>query len=198
MKKSLLLLFVFIVVAVMIWGFTRHETALAPVKEEQSGEERYTNNAHKFSVVLPEEYTVEENYVHEVSPTQRVAGVRFIVPSSIATGTNLSTDSAITIESVPQPSVCTAELFTDYPDQKPDIVTENGKTYSVIKTADAGAGNRYEESIYAIEGTDPCIAVRYFIHSTAVENYPAGTVKEFDKQKLLNEFEKIRQSLILK
>ena len=40
-------------------------------------------------------------------------------------------------------------------------------------------------------------AVRYFIHSSNIGNYPEGAVREFDRQALLNQFDQIRRSLIL-
>jgi len=46
---------------------------------------------------------------------------------------------------------------------------------------EGAAGNRYEEQVWALKDSSPCFAVRYFIHSTVVENYPEGTVIEFDK-----------------
>ena len=94
-------------------------------------------------------------------------------------------------------SYCTAELFTDYAAQKPDIITENNTTYSKIIGNDAGAGNRYEETIYAISKTNPCVAIRYFIHYSAIQNYTEGIVKEFDKESLTKELDGIRKSLTL-
>jgi hypothetical protein len=76
-------------------------------------------------------------------------------------------------------------------------VVDNGVTYSVAKGSDAGAGNQYSETVYALPGTSPCTAVRYFVHSTQLGNYPPGTVKAFDQIALLNEFDGIRRSLLI-
>ena len=63
-------------------------------------------------------------------------------------------------------------------------MTENGTEYSVASLSDAGAGNLYEEKVYALVGTSPCLAVRTFIHSTNIANYDPGTVTAFDEAAL--------------
>ena len=77
-------------------------------------------------------------------------------------------------------------------------MNDGGVTYSVASTTDAGAGNRYEEQVYALAGANPCIAVRYFIHTTELGNYPAGTRVAYDRAALLAQFDAIRHSLTLK
>jgi hypothetical protein len=49
--------------------------------------------------------------------------------------------------------------------------------------------------VYAIPGTKPCTAVRYFIHYSVFENYPPGTVKAFDHAALVATFDAIRRTL---
>ena len=66
-----------------------------------------------------------------------------------------------------------------------------------MKSTGAAAGNRYEETVYTLPGTNPCIAVRYFIHYGVFQNYPAGTVREFDQQALLASFDAIRHTLVI-
>jgi hypothetical protein len=74
---------------------------------------------------------------------------------------------------------------------------DQGVTYSVSSSMGAGAGNRYEETVYALVGTRPCFAVRYFVHYGAIENYPSGTIQQFNKQALLKEFDSIRRTLVI-
>ncbi len=64
-------------------------------------------------------------------------------------------------------------------------------------STDAAAGNRYENSRYVLLERNPCIAVNYFIHYGVIENYPAGTVREFDKEALIREFDAIRKTLVV-
>ncbi len=128
---------------------------------------------------------------------KEISGVKFTIPVSITEGTNLSsTDTGISIEEISNPAICTPERFMSDP-QNVRQVSENGVDYVVADESGAGAGNFYEERVYAIPGTMPCVAIRYFIHSTNVGNYEPGTVAEFDRAALLKEFDKIRHSLKL-
>lgn len=161
----------------------------------------YSNSANGFSLRLPSDYTVDESYRYqEFGQGKDISGVKFTIPTSVAAGTNLSPDTYLSVEEIPQinPPVggCTATLFIDH-GTPVRMVREGDTVYSVASSTGAGAGNRYEEIIYALPSTNPCIAVRYFIHYGVIENYPIGVVREFDKQTLLAHFDSIRRTLIV-
>ena len=157
----------------------------------------YANSTHGFSLRLPAGYTPDASYrFQEFGPGKDIAGVKFTIPSSMATGTNLGRDTYVSVEEIPNVRDCSASLFLEK--VKPHTETDYGTTYSVASAAGAGAGNRYGETVYAIPGTSPCIAVRYFIHHMVLENYPAGTVKPFDKQAILDQFDAIRSTLTIR
>jgi len=157
----------------------------------------YANSTYGFSIRLPSGYTPDAAYrFQEFGPGKDIPGVKFTIPLSIATGTNLSRDTYVSVEEIPNVRDCSASLFLEK--VKSHTETDNGTTYSVASAGGAGAGNRYGETVYALPGTNPCIAVRYFIHSTVFENYPAGTVKLFDKQAILDQFDAIRRTLTIR
>src|SRR6202012_772585 len=98
-------------------------------------------------------------------------------------------------ESLAGTASCTADKFLDDADQAgmhPE--TDGGITWSVEHGTDAGAGNFYDETVYAVQGPQSCLAIRYFIHSTNIANYPPGSVTEFDSSKLTATFDKRRAS----
>lgn len=150
-----------------------------------------------YSIIYPSNYTADPSYANTtVSPTKPIAGVKFTIPLAVATGTNLSADSYVSVEQLPRAKNCTADIYLA---ANVTAASEmiNGVSYSFAASTEGAAGNRYEELVYARAGSDPCTAVRYVIHSTVLENYPAGTVREFDRAALIAEFDKIRDSLSL-
>ncbi len=159
----------------------------------------YVNGSSTFSLRVPVDgssYTVDEAHAYQANPAKILKGTKFTIPATMATGTNLSSDTYISVESKPDSLTCSADLFLDGT-LVPQTVIENGMTYSVASSSNAGAGNRYEEVIYALSGTSPCIALRYFIHYSVLENYEPGTVREFDRAALIKQFDNIRSTLVL-
>lgn len=159
----------------------------------------YSNGSVGFSVRLPEGYTTDESYRYQLlGPGKDISGVKFTVPASLVSKTNLSGDTYVSIETLPRPDAgCSAPLFLENEGSLLTwrIVNDNGVRYSMASTTGAGAGNLYEDVVYALPDTNPCIAVRYFIHSGNIANYPAGAVKEFDRAALLATFDAIRKTL---
>ena len=176
--------------------------SLRPLSQEQTPQgpvvvatSTYTTTS--YSAVYPNDFAVDPNYSNtSVNPQKPIAGVRFIIPLTMATGTNLSADSYLSIEQLPRAKNCTGDIYLAA-NVKATSEMVNGVSYSVAQSMEAAAGNRYEEIIYARTGSDPCTAVRYAIHTTEIGNYPEGTVREFDRATLLTAFDAIRDSLML-
>jgi len=167
----------------------------------------YSNSTIGFSLRLPslagsisknhlEGYIADEKYRYqELGLGKDISGVKFTIPSTMATGTNLSSDTYLSVEEISDTPVCSAVLFLEQ-GVTAYMTSEGEREYSVASSTGAAAGNRYEETVYAFPNTSPCLAVRYFVHSGAFENYPAGMVREFDRAALLAEFNMIRRTLI--
>lgn len=154
----------------------------------------YTSTTLGYALTYPAAY-IQSGHTYAFSDTKNIeGGFKVSVPPAMATGTNLSADSYVAVEQLPNARACTGDIFV-----RANVVAseqeEGGVTYSVASSSEGAAGNRYEEWVFALEGSAPCTAVRYFIHSTVLENYPAGTVTEFNREALLSEFDSIRRSL---
>lgn len=158
----------------------------------------YHNGSEGFTVRYPANYLVNGDYAYQaLGPGRDIHGVKFTIPASMATGTNLSSyDTGVSVEEIPAATSCTPDLFLDNV-RSTSTVSENGVDYLVGQGGGAGAGNLYEETVYAIPGTNPCVAVRYLIHSMQIGNYPEGTVTAFDRDALMRQFDAIRRTLTL-
>lgn len=150
-----------------------------------------------YSFQYPKGYTINPDYAYDqFGPKKLVHGVKVIIPADMATGTNLSSfDTGVSVEQLPHAKKCTADIYLTQ-NVKAQTVDDAGVTYSLASTSDAGAGNLYNEIVYAFPTSKPCTAVRYFIHSTNIGNYPPGAVTEFDRAALLAQFDAIRQSIL--
>jgi len=173
--------------------------AETPTPETPAVDDRatYASSTLRISLKYPKDYTVDDSFSNlSVNPKKPISGVKFTIPLQTATGTNLSADSGISIEWLPRAKKCTGDIYLAANVRAREVV-EGNMTYSVATSSEAGAGNLYEEFVYAISSSSPCTAIRYFIHSTQFANYPPGIVIEFDRAALLADFDKIRQSLVL-
>jgi membrane-bound inhibitor of C-type lysozyme len=150
-----------------------------------------------FSIKYPARYTLNESFMYDGLGPEGIPGIKVSVSAAESEATNLSSDSGVSVEYLPNVEDCSASLFL-FGNPAASTVEEGGTTYSVVSISGAGAGNVYEEKVYALAGQNPCIAVRYFIHYTQLANYPAGTKKAFEREQLLAEFDSIRKSLTLK
>jgi membrane-bound inhibitor of C-type lysozyme len=159
----------------------------------------YSSGSQGFSIRYPAGYALDDSYTYTgLGPVQTIKGTKFTIDPAIASGTNLSSDSYISVEEIAGAKECTADKFLDLPSGGKAVDLKDGGTdYSFASTTGAGAGNRYEESVYALPGTSPCVAVRYFVHYGVLENYPQGQVRAFDSRALMGQFDQIRRTLTL-
>jgi len=166
-----------------------------------SGQESWNTFASStlgYSVRYPAGYMLDTSYVYQaLGPGKNIDGIKLTIPATEATGTNLSSDSGVSVEELPNVSSCTADLFLGDQIGTTSTVTDNGVQYSYATGNDAGAGNLYNEAVYALPGTSPCIGIRYFVHSTQLANYPPGMVQAFNLPALTAEFDGIRRSLVI-
>ncbi len=157
----------------------------------------YASSTMGVSFRYPPDYAQSDRYSYTgVSASKPILGVSLTIPSSMATGTNLGADTYLSLEQLPRAKNCTGDIFVSASVTAHDVL-DNGLTYSLATTTGAGAGNRYEESVWAIKGSRPCTAVRYYVHYSAIENYPAGAVQPYDAAALASAFDQIRRTLTL-
>ena len=86
-----------------------------------------------FSVRYPAGYTVTSPYAYQaLGPGKTIIGTKLTIPASEATGTNLSSDSYVSIETLPKVNPpaggCTADQFLGDQIGSTTSVTDNGVT----------------------------------------------------------------------
>ena len=145
-----------------------------------------------FNIAYKPGWTVDPHYVRDTSPP--IHGVSFTVPASLVTGTNLGSDTKLSVEHVDGP--CSASRFLDAAENGHNV-TEDGRTFSVATQGDAGAGNRYEETVYALADGNTCYGIHEFIHYAAIENFDPGSVRAFDRVAIQQAFDTMRRSFTI-
>lgn len=173
-------------------------TGCIVVAPDQTGtlSQIYATSTLGLTVRFPQGYTLDQAYTYSgLGAKKLISGIKMTVPARAVEGTNLSKDTYVSVEFLPAATTCSADKFST--SKKTTAFTDNGIEYSVATSSEGAAGNIYDEAVFAIPGSSPCTAVRYFIHSTNLANYPAGSVVEFNRAGALNEFDNIRRSLVL-
>lgn len=158
----------------------------------------YKSEIYKFGINLPSDFTVDENHRYESTPMRTFPGVKFKIPLSLYDGTNLSSDSYVSVEtSNDSIDSCISQVFLDSSELR-GMVDINNQKYTIAYSLGAGVGNRYDETVYSTFAGGKCIGVRYYIHYSIIENYPKGKVKEFNEIELKKLFDSIRESIVFK
>lgn len=156
----------------------------------------YRDTKLGFSISYPDGWRVDPGHAYgTLGPGKEIHGVAFIVSPKFTAGTNLSDDSYLAVEVLPDAKTCTAASFLDDAIDQPRIKkSANGMSWSVQDGADQGAGNIYEETVQAAIGTQPCLATRAFAHSTNIGNYDPGTVRAFNRAAFNRIIDRMRES----
>ncbi len=162
------------------------------------GWKTYATIDRGFTMQYPDGFLVDTEYTYDgLGRSKEIRGVAFKIPARMAEGTNLDAyDTRFSVEELPAAAECAATAFLHAPKAK-QAITEHGTEYAFAAQRDAHGADLYEEHVYAIKGSSPCVAVRYSVHSKLPGTYGADT-KDFDRTALLSTFDVMRWSLSLK
>jgi hypothetical protein len=139
----------------------------------------------------------DETYVHDIGPGRRATGVKFTVNPDRVAGTNLAPDSYLSVESLSTLVTCDATPYLRDPRTMPPV-KDGAYTYSLARESVPGDASTYEETVYVRTGEGRCLAVHYVIHINNLGQYNLGTVRPFKSASLLEEFDKMRRSLVIR
>lgn len=171
------------------------ETPEPQTQEPVVQDSMYASSTMKFSLKYPQGFTLEEPYAYtRVSPTKPISGVKFRAPLAMTQGTNLAADSGVSVEQLPRAQNCSGDIFLKA-NVRSQTQTSGALTFSVASSSETVGSDTYEETVFAVPGSSPCIAMRYFLHSTSAGTSTASTTRAFDRAAVIAEFDKIRQSM---
>jgi membrane-bound inhibitor of C-type lysozyme len=165
-----------------------------------SGFDTYPDLSKTFTFQFPTDFSVagiEPGYGPNWSAPATTTGMvlaEIDVPQSYEPGTNFGNAWLTVGTSADSQAVadCTTNLEGQQATSTP--VTIGGVNYTVLAFAGAGAGNRYDTTSYRTVKDGQCYAIEYTIHYGVFENYPKGSVKQFDEQKVANALDQVIQS----
>jgi len=149
------------------------------------------------------------SYSDEFAPVRSDSPVNKIKPelvlqyinTSAYTDTNLleayfmfgSSDDASIVAS------CTQPASLGGPETVSGEVNINGVTFTRSEATGVGAGNIYEQSYYRVAHQGVCYEVTFLIHSGSIGAYaPELGIKEFDRAALIQKFQSILSTLVIK
>lgn len=154
---------------------------------------------HGFSLRIPSTASVEtdtqENGQLDMIPDAAV--VVSLNPNEFK-GTNLGNASVSVGVSIDPTIVaaCSADKLAQ--GEKPaGSEMLGGVKFTRFTFEDAGAGNRYNSTVYRTTSGGNCYEVVEFLHWAPIENFSPGSVKEFDRAKIEAELHAIARSFAL-
>lgn len=198
-KIGVVALCVFAAIGLLYFIFAPHPEKAEDVVfvENITGGKSYASGYFGFDTDLPPGFIVNESYVNQtLGPGREIPGVSFTVPESFTRGTNLSPDSYVAVERQ-RGVVCEPASFMLARAPAEDVIIGTN-AFKRATSIGAAAGNIYENVVSVFERAGYCYAVRYAIHTTQIANYPVGTVQEYDRERLLQWFDSVAASLVIR
>ncbi len=181
-----------------------YENCLAGTVTPGAGSNTFTDAAKTFSFSYPSDLSVTGSgvgYTQDWMVNATTSGMilaQVLVPQSYLPGTNFG-DAKFTVGTSADPSAVFTCLTYNEAGARASTstsVTLSGTTYAEFHSSDAGAGNRYDTTSYRVSRNSQCYAIEYTVHYSVFENYPKGTVKQFDEAALTAKLDSIARSFV--
>ncbi|MDQ3014364.1 MAG: hypothetical protein M3Q73_00685 [bacterium] len=188
---------VVIIVLGLFGGYYYFMAGKGPVVQSEVASYTWTaskNTALGYELSYPEgAMTYKPGTVAEtgmLNPNKKIKKDRFVVSSDYIKGTNLASDSGVTIEVYDSTQLCQAEYVPENFAASP-VQTINGKTFSTASSQSGAAGNFYQHTLFKTVHEGKCYVAIAVTHTTNVGAYPAGEVIEYNKAELMELYTKL-------
>ena len=149
MKNTLIGILVVVILSIIgyfIWAAISQPTVLpekAPITETKN-----TYATSTFSIQYPSSYILNDVYFYDQFEGKPIVGVKFVIPESLASGTNLSSfDTGVSVESLPRAKRCTGDIYV-FANVKTVDLTVGSTTYSVATSTVAATGTGCETDTF--------------------------------------------------
>ena len=153
----------------------------------------YASSTMGISLTYPQGFLLQQDYAYTgVSEEKPIFGVKLSLPATMTTGTNLASDSGISVETLPRANNCTADIYL-LANVKAQALMDGAIAYSIASSSETVDGETIEETVFAIPSSSPCVAVRYYLHSS--DDSSATGTRPFDRAVVIAAFDKIRRSM---
>ncbi|HUO56379.1 MAG TPA: MliC family protein [Candidatus Paceibacterota bacterium] len=181
---------------------TTYQDCIAGTVTQNGSTTTFTDAGKTFSFSYPSEWSViggGGGYTQSWMTNATTSGMilaEIKIPQSYLPGTNFG-DATFTVGTSADPSAlatCLSYNPTGGPKTPEATTTINGTQFTVFQSHDAAAGNRYDTTSYRTSMGSQCYAVEYTIHYAVFQNYPPGTVKQFDESALKAQLDGVVQS----
>lgn len=191
LTKSLILLIVVVLILgayAFVTGTYQQYTAINPQMSA------WRDATHKIALTYPSDRAASSPSPSGALLVGEPRGRIDLAPATFS-GTNLI-EAAVIIGASRQP-IATSNCTKPQPwEMRAESQTLGGETFSVFTGIGAAAGNRYESTSYRLLKQGTCYEIQTLIHSGVFENYPKGTVREFDMTTTKNELTSIVKTVI--
>lgn len=168
-----------------------------------TGQKQFSDSAGTFTFMYPSTVSVTGGgigYTQDWMVNATSSGLvlaKASLDQSFQPKTNFS-DAKLTVGTSPDPSAvatCLTYNPSGGPATTPTKATINGTTYTVMHSADAAAGNRYDTTSYRVVRNNQCYVIEYTIHYGNIQNYDANQdIKEFNESAVTKVMDGIVQS----
>lgn len=146
----------------------------------------YENKTANFQISYPQNYSIK------VDESLASSGFSYLgkplleidAPKTVFKGTNLQ-EALVLISSSSSPlGLANCNKLSSFPTENSDILKDEIIIHDIPfytgTRVGAAAGNRYASQIYRTAYRNTCIEINLLLHSTNIENYPAGSIQPFD------------------
>lgn len=198
-KKIIISILIILLAALAVYAFEKYKPSItlltpsptisATPSEINPNWSQYQDSQDGFSIAFPPDYLLTQNT--EVPASDISLGVPIAtinLPDNYFEGTNLG-EASLTIRiGTSSVDLASCVASSQYFFRQQQI---NGENFAQYNFVGAAAGNIYDSVLYRNAHENKCYEIEILMHSGNIANYTPGTVKEFNRDEILDDLERV-------